>query len=422
MGEIIARALFYHLKRAITQSIAESEQHRLFFRIEGFDPESYQAYLKQMHGEGTIPGTTLEIRTIEPVEGFEDLTLAEGRSATWYRNNLPPNHTLILIFNRQTSDAQSLKDIHPITEATLARDLEDLARAAITRQLYEDELQTLEAILKRMERVGIATPQLRDLSAFLKAIDQHLKENPGDGIKQAAAWSLPHFGLFRAPSIADTLGTAKSDRHLKRIYDTALLGINPLDQRDLDKYLDRLTASPLTENERSPLRRFIEEVIPKRRDLVQVYSIEWDKVDAVFNQRSKVASSQKRKDLSEELKAILAEQIEDEALSELALDALEALANGRKPSEEALEALYDEAKGLVKKSLERKLNRERAIPQQYTTEFLAGLIKLAADLIERFSEAGQDTRIRVAFVGSEPTHESAALIARNNVRRSNPRH
>ncbi len=401
MSEIIASALYHHLERAITRSTAPNQRHRLFFRLEGFDPETYHALLEKTHAGDAIRGTQLEIRTIQAVVGFEHLKLADGRSATWYRSNLPQNHTLILIFNHPTSDAQSLKDIHPITEATLVHDIEDLARAAISRQLYEDDLEILKMILSRMERVGIATPQLRDLSAFFQGIDRHLTSNPGEGIRQAAAWSLPHLGLFRAPTIADSLGTAKSDRHLKRINDAALLGINPLEQRDLDRYLGRLKNSPLAEGERDLLRRFIEEVIPNRRDLVQVYSIEWDKVDAVLNQRTKVTPSQHRRDLGEDLEAGLAEQIHDGALTELAVDALEALKEGREPSDEALDALYDEAKGLVKKTLERKLNRERAMPQQHANEFLAGLVKLVADLVERFSEAGHDTRIRVSYARSE---------------------
>ena len=402
MSEVIARALYRHLQHTINESAAGDPNHRLFFSLEGFDPETYKAFLDEANAN-TITGTRLQLRTIDPIQGHEELKLAKGHSATWYRNNLEPNQALILIFNRHTSDAQSLKDIHPITEGTLARNIEDLARTAISRQLTETDIQTLKDILMRMERVGIPTPQLRHLSMFFQEIDRHLEANPGDSLKEAAAWSLPQLGLFRAPTIAATLGTAKSDRPLKRNHDAALLGINPLEPRELTKYLERLKNSPLSVEEKQLLRRFLEEVLVNRRDLVDVYSIGWDKVDPIFYRKTRISGEEKRQRLGEELESSLSGSIKDDKLSELAVEALEALKAGRQPSDEALEALFDAANGLVSKTLQRRLNRERTITPQPTREFLSGLVKLCTDLVERFAETGQDLHLRVKFARLQVT-------------------
>ncbi len=105
---------------------------RRFFRLDGFDDAVYVALLERLQTEGNrLAGQPLWVRTTAPLPGYEACALEADKSATWYRNHVPPGHALVLIFNQPTSDAQSLKDVYPVTESLLASEgLEHLIRAA----------------------------------------------------------------------------------------------------------------------------------------------------------------------------------------------------------------------------------------------------------------------------------------------------
>ena len=118
----------------LTTQLQSSGPARCFFRLDGFDEAVYRGLLECIRAEGsTLAGHPLWVRTTAPIPGYEDYALEPGKSATWYRNHVPPGHALVLIFNRRTSDAQSLKDIYPVTESLLATEgLPHLITAAFT--------------------------------------------------------------------------------------------------------------------------------------------------------------------------------------------------------------------------------------------------------------------------------------------------
>src|SRR6266545_1855929 len=102
----IATAILHYL----VAQIGAGPTARAFFRLEGFSEATYRALLTDLAAQGNqLAGRTLIARSIGAIDGHPEVAMEPERSATWYRNNLPADHTLILILNRRTSDAQSLK-------------------------------------------------------------------------------------------------------------------------------------------------------------------------------------------------------------------------------------------------------------------------------------------------------------------------
>src|SRR5215216_6052863 len=169
------------MRRYLEAQIKARPAARAFFRLSGFSAGTYAALLGQLTDQGwQIAGRGLEVRSIEPIAGYPERAMDLHRSATWYRNNLAEGHALLLIQNRRSSDAQSLKDLYPVTEITLSQDgLEQLIDACcLGYQLDGKERKQLHDFIRRLARV-VHEPQLRDIAEFLIAVDQTLHTRPG---------------------------------------------------------------------------------------------------------------------------------------------------------------------------------------------------------------------------------------------------
>ena len=262
-------------------------QARRFFRLDGFDEAVYTGLLEHIHAEGdSLAGPPLWVRTTAPIPGYEAYALEKGKSATWYRNHVPPGYALLLIFNRRTSDAQSLKDIYPVTESLLADEgLDHLIGAAFAQyQPSREQIEVLKTFLARLRRY-LFRPQLRDLVAFLAALDTHLHSNPGATMEAAIAESLPHLGLFRCRELADHLNTQRGDRLLKDVYRATRLGLELLDENQRSKYERVLQEAEFDDDsrygglsaaeKRALLGRFLNDVLTDRNDLLRVLQIDW---------------------------------------------------------------------------------------------------------------------------------------------------
>jgi len=403
MSRQVALALVSYLEEALRRGGG-----RHFYRIEGFDDNSY-GYLLALIAKGgdTLGGRSLWVKTIAPVEGGESYLIESGKSATWYRNHVPETHALVLIFNRRTSDAQSLKDIHPITEQLLSHQTSHLARATFSSyQPSSDELRVLDSFIKRLPKLGIPTPQLRDLIAFYGAVDAFLGANPGKGLAHALAASLPELNLFAARELADIINTRKGDNLLKLIHRSSLVGTNPLDGSDLARYLGRLEATTFenqlayggqsAEMKRDLLRRFLSEVMDDRTDLNCVFKIDWLEVSPVLYKERKIPQPERYKALALDLSEVIAaEKITD--LSESAEDALAALRKGERPDDGAVDDIYEEMRAHLSETTAKQLSRLRRVTKRSTDEFSEGLLSLLVDLFDRHGEAGQDLAVGVTF-------------------------
>lgn len=251
------------------------------------------------------PSNRFGCARIAPLPGYEDYALEPDKSATWYRNHVPNGYALVLIFNRPTSDAQSLKDVYPITESLLAtKGLEYLIGAAFaTYQLSPEQMDTVRRFLDRLRPF----PQLRDLAEFLCELDVYLHKHPGAQIEMAIAESLPALGFFRCRELAHVLNTTKGDTLLHNVQRAARLGSELLDDRQRDEYLSRLAETEFdddsayggltAEEKRALLHRFLSEVVADRRLLLDILRLDWREVASVLHKS-------RRKSRSEQLQSL----------------------------------------------------------------------------------------------------------------------
>lgn len=405
--DLISTALHAYL----TSQIHDGRNKRLFFRLEGFNNSIYRDLLELLQTEGnTLAGHPLWVRTTAPIPGYEEYALEPDKSATWYRNHVPPGHALVLIFNRHTSDAQSLKDIYPVTESLLATEgLDHLIAAAFTDyQPSPDQLKVLKGFLSRLRR-NLFQPQLRDLVAFLSAINAYLHQNPGAPVETAIAESLPHLGLFRCRELADVLNTPRGDRLLRDLFRAARLGVELLDEAQLNTYLTRLEEAefdddspyggPSPEEKRNLLRRFLTEVLTDRNELLQILQLDWREVSPVLHKSRRKTRTEQLRELAEALEeALKAQQLEQEELPEAVQDVIQDLADGHEPEDEGLDSLLAEYGDSLPKSLKNKLRRLRGAKEHQSTDFIAGVTHLAVELLSPLQgELPAGTTLRVQF-------------------------
>lgn len=364
---------------------------RRFFRLDGFDDAVYAALLERFRAEGnTLAGQPLWVRTTAPLPGYEACALEADKSATWYRNHVPPGCALVLIFNRPTSDAQSLKDVYPVTESLLAAEgLEHLIRAAfVTYQPSPEQVGVLREFLARLR----PSPQLRDLAEFLRDLDAYLHTHPGATMEMAIAESLPALGLFRCRELADVLNTTKGDALLRNVQRAARLGSELLDDRQRDEYLARLAEAEFdddsaygglaAEEKRALLRRFLTEVVTDRRELLAILRLDWREVAPVLHKSRRKSRPEQMQALAAALQeALAAQRIAPESLPEAAQDMLSDLAVGEEPEDEAIERFLADYGDSLPRATQNQLRRLRSIKKHQTTDFIAGVTYLGVEFL-----------------------------------------
>ncbi len=364
---------------------------RRFFRLDGFDDPVYAALLERLQVEGNqLSGQPLWVRTTAPLSGYEVCALEANTSATWYRNHVPLGYALILIFNRPTSDAQSLKDIYPVTESLLVSEgLEHLIRAAFTAyQPSPEQIGVLHEFLTRLH----PALQLRDLAEFLCDIDSYLNRRPGATIKTAIADSLPALGLFRCRKLADVLNTTKGDAILRNVQRATRLGSEVLDDQQRDEYLSRLDEaefdddSPdggLTAKEKHALlRRFLTEAIIDRRELLAVLRLDWHEVAPVLHKSRRRSKTERMQALADALRQILDDQqITSEILPEDVQDMLQNLSDGEEPEKETVDRFLIDYGDSLPRAVQNQLRRLRGIKKHQTDDFITGVTRLGVELL-----------------------------------------
>ncbi|NJN19796.1 MAG: hypothetical protein HC822_27945, partial [Oscillochloris sp.] len=258
------------LRRYLEAQLRTRTAAHIFFRISGFSESTYRALLDDLAAhDWQIAGKRLEVRSIDSISDHADRVIEEGRSATWYRNNLAEGHALVLIQNRRSSDAQSLKDLYGVTEISLSHDgIDQLIDACFSKyQLDPAERKQIIGFIRRLARV-VYEPQLRDLADFMLATDTDLRERPGSSLAEAIVRALPYVGLFRCRALAAQLNSAPGEKLMRQLRNAARLGDEVLDERTRNEYLRRLETVTLADDEaigglradrkRALLRRFID--------------------------------------------------------------------------------------------------------------------------------------------------------------------
>jgi hypothetical protein len=413
------------VRRYLEAQLRARPASRAFFRISGFGEGIYTALLDDLAARGwQLADKRLEVRSITPIAGHPERSMDARHSATWYRNNLAEGHALLLIQNRRSSDAQSLKDLYPVTELSLSHDgIDQLIDACVTRyQLSPGERKQLIDFVRRLSRVAYA-PQLRDLAEFLAAVDATLCGRPGTTVAEAIAHALPHFGLFRCHELAGLLSNARGDKLIRQLRAAARLGDEVLDERARADYLRRLEGATLdddtalgglsAERKRELIGRFIEgQLRDNRTELLEVLQIDWREIQNVITAKSRVKREEKLARVADKL----AELVESRDLdSEEAREVLGDLRAGTAPDGDTIDQLLAEAGDSLAKSLRHELQRLVKPRSRKHSDFLVGLAALAVELLQPRQgelEAGTQLRVNAALGGvSQARHLPEAVTA-----------
>lgn len=393
MHNAVANAIFDY----VGSQVQIRQATRRFFRLDGFDDGTYIEFLHLVKANDfIIEGQPVWVRTTKSINKFEDLALEEGKSSTWYRNHLPSGHALVLIFNSYTTDAQSLKDIFPITESTLAtRGLTNLIDAAALQasyQLNHDQLDTIINFIRRL-RNNLFSPQLRDLVEFLIATTRKLALDAGTRIDNAISTSLPYLGLFASTELTKIFDSSRGDRLLKDNYKAALLGSTLIDDRDMQRYNESLSEIEFDDDsghgglshsqKRDLIFQFLSNVITDRSVLIKTLEIDWREVSPVLHKRTRKTKADKRRELAAALTLALEDQqIEITGLSDSTQEAVQDIADAQEPKDVDVESLIDELGDILPKDLRNKLKRLRGAVKLQTDDYVAGLVRVIVDLYQ----------------------------------------
>jgi len=402
---IISEALFHHIGR----KVKEARGGRGFFRLDGFDEETYRHLSQLVEKNGDqIEGRQVWLRSVAPIDGYEQYALEETKSATWYRNHLPDEHTLVLIFNGRTSDDQSLDDIYPITESVLTDEgIDELLRAAFTDyDLNPGEAKLLKDQFLSCFRNHLYEPQLRDLAFFLHDINEYLSRNP-EKMPRAIAESLPQLNLFRCRQLADVINsTTKLRRLLKANLKGSRQGREQLDERERQKYLDNLGEAEFddtpgglsAEQKEKRLRDFLLKVNTNRESLLRIYKIDWSEVDSLLYHSKRKTKKERLSEIGQQLKEAFEDQgIEEEDLSESVQETVDELSRGSQPDDASLDELVMDYGENVPGKLRGRVKRLRRPPKISTENFAEGIIQALAEIVVPLQEEaleGVEVRLR----------------------------
>ncbi|WP_164689588.1 DNA translocase FtsK [Herpetosiphon llansteffanensis] len=367
MSQIIAHSIYRFIKR----QLIKHDGQRKFFRVDGFEDAIYRNLIQRFHDEKfTIGDYSLVVRSTGLIEDFELLTVEQDKSATWYRNHVDVNTALILLFNRVTTDAQSLKDLYTITESTISVEgFDDLLTETFSSyMLLPGSTKDLKDFITRVER-NLFKPQLRDLADFLEAIHQYMSANEGVGIQEAIAESLPALGLFRCRRLASVMDRTKTNRLLRDIYSGSRLGAELLNdrqladfrhrlQREKDNFSDETAQGGISAIEKVHLiEQFLTTVVHDAHIRRRIYSIDWDEIVRIVHK----APPAKTKATLQILQSNITESLTDHGIE---LDELVAadqrfiqqFTDGEIPNAEDIERFLDDYGDMLYAPVKKKLH------------------------------------------------------------------
>lgn len=237
IGSWINKLLSDHFK-------AEKQNHteKLFLKITGLNQENIISLLNEFRQSKSILQQSYDpiIRTITPINSFEEFSFHGAETSTWLRNNTRVNQALILVINEINPESQSLENIFTIDESYLLskQGLESLFNLFSENGiLAADEIGILNDFISLFRKVS--EPQLRSILQFLV----HLINDESPSVIDKIQKNLPYLNLFK-----DTKLTLSDIGKLKKNYDLANLQVG---SRNLDtEQLQNKLYSFLEEEER----------------------------------------------------------------------------------------------------------------------------------------------------------------------------
>ena len=416
---VIADAVRQHIGSHIKQDNA-----RRFFRLYGFDEQTYIEFLRPFTTNGeSLEGQPIWIRTTNPIAAHGSYALEADKSPTWYRNHLPRGHTLVLIANSDTTDSQSLKDIYSITEKTLTTlGLNRLVNAAEEHSDYQLEQQRRDLIVRFIERFKstLFEPQLRHLAEFLISVTRMMADDTSIDVVGAMSVSLPYLSLFAASEFAHVFNKPQGDTLLRDNLRAAKLGIRTLDNTELDHYLAALDQADFDDDsahnglssaeKRECLRSFLQNVVSDREGRLEVLTIDWREVSPVLHKRKIKTKLEKRQELARSLQDALDDQVD---LSENAERTIQEIDAGHELSRSDIENLLDEIGVFLPKDLSNAVKRLQPSIKWKTEDFVSGLVQVTVDLAQLAEKEQSQAKykISVRFAGDQGERISSKRAA-----------
>jgi DNA segregation ATPase FtsK/SpoIIIE, S-DNA-T family len=143
---------------------------KLFIKINGLTKNNFSFVLKQLEHDFTELERYYEpiVRTIVPIEGFEQFSYKENETSTWLRNNTKTNQALVLLINEATPEGQSLENLFTIDEAYfLSKSGLDALYDILSQEgnIAADEIKIMKTFFEMYR--SISEPQLRNILGFL---------------------------------------------------------------------------------------------------------------------------------------------------------------------------------------------------------------------------------------------------------------
>ncbi|GAA1368359.1 FtsK/SpoIIIE domain-containing protein [Peribacillus frigoritolerans] len=214
---------------------AEKRNHteKLFLKITGLNQENIISLLNEFRKSKNILQQSYDpiIRTITPINSFEEFSFFGAETSTWLRNNTRANQALILVINEITPESQSLENIFTIDESYLLskQGLDSLFNLFSENGiLAADEIEILNDFISLFREVS--EPQLRSVLQFLVQLINDESPSVIDKIQK----NLPSLNLFK-----DTKLSLSDKGKLKKNYELANLqaGNRNLDTEQLQNKL-----------------------------------------------------------------------------------------------------------------------------------------------------------------------------------------
>lgn len=176
--------VFDYIKQFINDNGSMAVEQKTILKIEHMPSEFIPAIVKSIESRKNefSNGLQLMLKTVQAVDGHENLALQEHETIVWLRNNIGKNQIIVLVVNEERPEGQSLKDIVGINESIL---------------LSKDGLEALRNYLEEADMLSVA-----DINQLMKFIDSY------QDITDMQLYTLVDF-------IAQVVAGEISDIHLK---------------------------------------------------------------------------------------------------------------------------------------------------------------------------------------------------------------
>ncbi|MFD1136565.1 FtsK/SpoIIIE domain-containing protein [Paenibacillus urinalis] len=193
---------------------------KLFIKVAGIDDSMIADVLRAARLSFDELGNYYApiLRTLKPVNQFNEFKCREYETSTWLRNNTEVGSALIIIMNDSSPEAQSLENIFTINEARIMsiEGLDILYSILVEKfDVFAEELDILKSFIKMLMKV--TDPQLRSLLSFIASIISSTE----DSMVQKIQTNLKELYLFNDPKLTikmkDGLPKLKSNYNLSHL-------------------------------------------------------------------------------------------------------------------------------------------------------------------------------------------------------------